>query len=1284
MTLLQITNTIKSISLAQPNIHSFVDEFIDLNSSDAKYSAIVLQQRNHQRNNDFIQFNFYLGMGDRLTENKDNEIEVQSTAIQVIDNIVYALENHNLDCTIGSYSVFTERFLALVAGAYTELSINIPASQCEDDFSKEELNVNIVANGEYNYIPTGLGFSSVHLNVDVAKLQDKALNITKNGQYNVRFDKGYSGLGNVDVNVDVDTQSYYDQGYSAGKTEGKAEGIQQQKSKLVDLEITENNTEYSREDGYKNVSVNIDETPVYNEGYDKGKTDGITEGQEIQKSKLVDLEITENNTEYSREDGYKNVSVNIDETPVYNEGYDKGKTEGKAEGIAEQKSKLTDITVTENGVYVTENGYKKVSVDIDETPAYDKGKTDGITEGQEIQKSKLVDLEITENNTEYSREDGYKKVSVNIDETPIYDRGYDKGKEEGYNTGFVKGTDYGYDRGYDKGKEEGYNTGFVKGTDYGYDRGYDKGKEEGTDEQKSKLTDITITENGTYNREDGYGKVTVAVTETEIKNQEKTITITSNGTSSVIPDTGYTGLSKVDVNVDVPSHEPVLRDLVVKGKKSLQVFTPTGYDGYSSVTVEPVDNTIDSNIKPENIKSGVDILGVEGSLEPVNNQNKSVSINSNGTSSVIPDTGYTGLNKVDITVDVPSDQKPETELSKTIAENGTHVFTPEEGTVYNKVNITADIHPTEKLKRTYMENNTYVIDGEYNGAEITVNVDTQDYYDQGYTAGKVEGKAEGKAEGIQQQKDKLTDITITENGTYTREDGYKSVVVNVDTVNNQEKTVSITSNGITSVVPDSGYTGLSKVDVNVDVDMPLDILLNLSVLGYTNDDNRRISAVLQPDVDYSESLLESYGVSQTYVDDTKLVYVPMFPTQDRESFGFLFAGCANIITVPTLDTSNGLYFDYMFSNCSALTSIPALDTSNGTDFSYMFRGCDALTSIPTLDTSKGTNFSYMFDSCDALTSVPALDTSEGTNFRSMFSNCEALTSIPALDLSKGEIFTTMFSNCEALTSVPELNTSNGIDFRYMFSNCSALTSVPALDTSEGREFDYMFSNCSALTSVPELNTSNGTNFYGMFLNCSALTSVPELDASNVTNFSSMFSGCSSLTSISLLNTSNVTIFSDMFYKCSALTSVPALDTSKGTMFTNMFLYCSALTSVPALDTSNGLNFNYMFGCCSALTSIPTLDTSNGLYFDYMFLVCKNLTDITFTGSINYSIDFKHCTKLTFDSIKSILTACSNTTNTDSKTVSFDRTIQDQNNELTDLVASCTEKGWTVSGLTISA
>ena len=84
----------------------------------------------------------------------------------------------------------------------------------------------------------------------------------------------------------------------------------------------------------------------------------------------------------------------------------------------------------------------------------------------------------------------------------------------------------------------------------------------------------------------------------------------------------------------------------------------------------------------------------------------------------------------------------------------------------------------------------------------------------------------------------------------------------------------------------------------------------------------------------------------------------------------------------------------------------------------------------------------------------------------------------------------------------------------------------------------------------------------------------------------------------------------------------------------------------------------------------------------MFDDCYELTDITFTGSINGDISFNNSTKISFDSIKSILTACANTTNTNPKTVSLSITIQDQNNELQDLITQCTEKGWQVTGLTL--
>ena len=136
MTLLQLTDTIRKVALSQPNIHSCVGEFLDLNSPDAKYSSIILQQRTHQGNNDFMTYSFYLGYADRLNEDKSNEVEVQSTAIQVIDSIFYSLENHNLDVSMGVYNTFTQRFLAESAGAYVELNVVVPISSCTDDFTK--------------------------------------------------------------------------------------------------------------------------------------------------------------------------------------------------------------------------------------------------------------------------------------------------------------------------------------------------------------------------------------------------------------------------------------------------------------------------------------------------------------------------------------------------------------------------------------------------------------------------------------------------------------------------------------------------------------------------------------------------------------------------------------------------------------------------------------------------------------------------------------------------------------------------------------------------------------------------------------------------------------------------------------------------------------------------------------------------------------------------------------------------------------------------------------------
>ena len=104
--------------------------------------------------------------------------------------------------------------------------------------------------------------------------------------------------------------------------------------------------------------------------------------------------------------------------------------------------------------------------------------------------------------------------------------------------------------------------------------------------------------------------------------------------------------------------------------------------------------------------------------------------------------------------------------------------------------------------------------------------------------------------------------------------------------------------------------------------------------------------------------------------------------------------------------------------------------------------------------------------------------------------------------------------------------------------------------------------------------------------------------------------------------------------------------------------------------------------CSSLTTIEQIYV-NGVDLLAMFSGCSSLTNITVAGYINYDVSFSDCTRLSFDSIKSILTACSNTVDPSrEKNISFNRTIADQNNELTNLVSTCTEKGWVISGLTL--
>ena len=106
--------------------------------------------------------------------------------------------------------------------------------------------------------------------------------------------------------------------------------------------FTENLPIYPEGELYKTINVNVpDLNGSYDEGYAQGKTDGINE----QKSKLESINITENGT-YNKEDGYNHIEVNV---PDLNGSYDEGYSQGQADVAANARV----LNVTENGTYMS-------------------------------------------------------------------------------------------------------------------------------------------------------------------------------------------------------------------------------------------------------------------------------------------------------------------------------------------------------------------------------------------------------------------------------------------------------------------------------------------------------------------------------------------------------------------------------------------------------------------------------------------------------------------------------------------------------------------------------------------------------------------------------------------------------------------------------------------------------------------------------------------------------------------------------------------------------------------
>lgn len=137
MKLINILNILRGIAGGEPNVNTvIVDDVYKLNEmQNIEYAAVVINQQNHTINNSSEEnlFNINIFYVDRQTSDQSNINDVQSHAIQVLENIIRQAESQNI-IPNDNYNIttFEERFDSLCAGAYATVQFQTDINSCND------------------------------------------------------------------------------------------------------------------------------------------------------------------------------------------------------------------------------------------------------------------------------------------------------------------------------------------------------------------------------------------------------------------------------------------------------------------------------------------------------------------------------------------------------------------------------------------------------------------------------------------------------------------------------------------------------------------------------------------------------------------------------------------------------------------------------------------------------------------------------------------------------------------------------------------------------------------------------------------------------------------------------------------------------------------------------------------------------------------------------------------------------------------------------------------------
>lgn len=701
----------------------------------------------------------------------------------------------------------------------------------------------------------------------------------------------------------------------------------------------------------------------------------------------------------------------------------------------------------------------------------------------------------------------------------------------------------------------------------GSSQSYEEGYADGVNDQKAKLASTAFTENGDYQRNDGWSAITVNVPQSGSSVLEgKEITV-SQDVTIVVPTSGYDGFSAVTV------------DATEYGQENYDSGFDDGYtDGYSSGSSEGYDSGYTEGYQ-------------SGSTDGFNS-------------------GYTSGS-------------------------------------------------TDGYESGYTEGyNSGYTSGETDG------------YNSGYTSGETDGFNSGYTSGETHQKSLLGTTAFTINGSYSAENGYSAITVNVPQTGSTAVlgVGSFSANGTYSASTDN-LDGYSAITVNVPTSGEREIIMvttgwcwfdtdytmhygdSIEIEHCTFGKSGIVQGRHQQYVGGNQSELFRIGENEYYL---YLEYFKNFSSADRlmplppsgsliedktinfSSTGFVIDG--NVITSYTTtekaSTAHLVFFadtvsgNYSITGQTAKMGVvriygsdgtlkatfkPMLDELNVPFFKYVEEDIDIYAigsgtpSYEIIDPSyvsgytdgytsgytEGYNSGYTSGENDVISTFSSITITQNGHYGSYAHPMTSITinvptsggsgysidqlairdyniNNPTVSTTDIKLFAFANSNLSGMLTIGSAVT-NIYAYAFSYTNISGIT-FP--QTIVGNEYGKMvmagsgqFEGCANLTSVnvPSYieftDNARARNTYGIFEECRNLVNV-NWDADRVPTY--CFRYCSSLSAINLTNVTNIDNYS--FMNCGSLSSI----------------------TIPSVCTRIG---NGAFGNCSSLNEINVLATT---------------------------------------------------------------------------------------------